>query len=184
MVKIEKEKLKLGIFDTIEAQAVAVANEKLYCNYKEGFVGYKIKGDEYVCDCSDIDDIIAFKSDGTVVVKKVQEKDFFGTDIIHVDVFRKNDERTIYNLIYQDGAFGKAYVKRFAVTNIIRDKEYVLTKGFGIKGSKVLYFSSNPNGEAEVVSVSLKPKPGLRKINFDFDFADLAIKGKMHKETY
>ncbi|MDD2487985.1 MAG: DNA gyrase/topoisomerase IV subunit A [Bacteroidales bacterium] len=171
-----ERKTEIRNFDTIEAQAVAVANEKLYCNYKEGFVGYKIKGDEYVCDCSDIDDIIAFKSDGTVVVKKVQEKDFFGTDIIHVDVFRKNDERTIYNLIYQDGAFGKAYVKRFAVTNIIRDKEYVLTKG--IKGSKVLYFSSNPNGEAEVVSVSLKPKPGLRKINFDFDFADLAIKGK------
>ncbi len=174
--KGRERKTEIRNFDVIEAQAVAVANEKLYCNFKEGFVGYKIKGDEYVCDCSDIDDIIAFKSDGTFVVKKVQEKDFFGTDIIHVDVFRRNDERTIYNLIYQDGAFGKAYVKRFAVTNIIRDKEYVLTKG--TKGSKIIYFSANPNGEAEIVSVFLKPKSGLRKTNFDFDFAELAIKGR------
>ncbi|MFA7081272.1 MAG: DNA gyrase/topoisomerase IV subunit A [Bacteroidales bacterium] len=174
--KGRERKTEIRNFDVIEAQSVAVANEKLYCNFKEGFVGYKIKGDEYVCDCSDIDDIIAFKSDGTFVVKKVQEKDFFGIDIIHVDVFRRNDERTIYNLIYQDGAFGKAYVKRFAVTNIIRDKEYVLTKG--TKGSKIIYFSANPNGEAEIISVFLKPKPGLRKTNFDFDFAELAIKGR------
>ncbi len=174
--KGKERRTEIRNFDTIEAQAVAVANEKLYCNFKEGFAGYKLKNDEYICDCSDIDDVIVFLRDGTVVVKKVQEKDFFGTDIIHIDVFRKNDERTIYNLVYQDGAFGKAYVKRFAVTNIIRDKEYILTKG--IKGSKILYFSSNPNGEAEIISVSLKPKPGLRKMNFDFDFAELAIKGK------
>jgi len=174
--KGKERKTEIRNFDTIEAQAVAVANEKLYCNFKEGFAGYKLKNDEYICDCSDIDDVIVFRRDGTVVVKKVQEKDFFGTDIIHIDVFRKNDERTIYNLVYQDGAFGKAYVKRFAVTNIIRDKEYILTKG--IKGSKILYFSSNPNGEAEIISISLKPKPGLRKMNFDFDFAELAIKGK------
>ncbi|MFA6200267.1 MAG: DNA gyrase/topoisomerase IV subunit A [Bacteroidales bacterium] len=174
--KGKERRTEIRNFDTIEAQAVAVANEKLYCNFKEGFAGYKLKTDEYISDCSDIDDVIVFLRDGTVVVKKVQEKDFFGTDIIHIDVFRKNDERTIYNLVYQDGAFGKAYVKRFAVTNIIRDKEYILTKG--IKGSKILYFSSNPNGEAEIISVSLKPKPGLRKMNFDFDFAELAIKGK------
>jgi topoisomerase-4 subunit A len=171
-----ERKTEIRNFDTIEAQSVAVANEKLYCNYKDGFAGYRMKNDEYVCDCSDIDDIIAFRRDGTVVVKKVQEKDFIGTDIIHIDVFRRNDDRTIYNMVYQDGAFGKSYVKRFAVTNIIRDKEYVLTKG--IKGSKVLYLSVNPNGEAEVISISLKPKPNLRKMNFDFDFASLAIKGK------
>lgn len=174
--KGKERRTEIRNFDTIEAQAVAVANEKLYCDFKEGFAGFKMKNAEYICDCSDIDDIIVFRRDGTVVVKKVQEKDFFGTDIIHIDVFRRNDERTIYNLAYQDGAFGKAYVKRFAVTNIIRDKEYILTKG--IKGSKILYFSSNPNGEAEIISVSLKPKPGLRKMNFDFDFAELAIKGK------
>ncbi len=174
--KGRERKTEIRSFDVIEAQAVAVANEKLYCNYKEGFAGYKIKTDEYVCDCSDIDDIIAFKSDGTFVVKKVQEKDFFGADIIHIDVFRRNDERTIYNMVYQDGAFGKAYVKRFAVTNVIRDKDYVLTKG--TKGSKVLYFTANPNGEAEIISVSLKSKPGLRKTYFDYDFADLAIKGR------
>lgn len=174
--KGKERKTEIRNFDTIEAQSVAVANEKLYCDFKEGFAGFKMKNAEYICDCSDIDDVIVFRRDGTVVVKKVQEKDFFGTDIIHIDVFRKNDERTIYNLVYQDGAFGKGYVKRFAVTNIIRDKEYILTKG--IKGSKILYFSANTNGEAEIISISLKPKPNLRKINFDYDFADLAIKGK------
>src|SRR5574344_36744 len=172
----KERKTEIRSFDTIEAQAVAVANEKLYCNYKDGFAGYRMKNDEYVCDCSDIDDVIAFRSDGTVVVKKVQEKDFFGTDIIYINVFKRNDERTIYNLIYQDGAFGKAYVKRFNITNVIRDKEYVLTKG--VKGSKILYFSANPNGEAEIVNVSLKPKSGLRKLNFDYDFSELAIKGR------
>ncbi len=172
----KERKTEIRSFDTIEAQAVAVANEKLYCNYKDGFAGFRMKNDEYVCDCSDIDDVIAFRSDGTVVVKKVQEKDFFGTDIIYINVFKRNDERTIYNLVYQDGAFGKAYVKRFSITNVIRDKEYVLTKG--VKGSKILYFSANPNGEAEIVNVSLKPKSGLRKINFDYDFSELAIKGR------
>lgn len=174
--KARERKTEIRSFDIIEAQAVAVANEKLYCNFKEGFAGYKLKGDEYISDCSDIDDIIAFRSDGTFVVKKVQEKDFFGTDIIHIDVFRRNDERTIYNMIYQDGAFGRAYVKRFAVTNVIRDKEYILTKG--TKGTKVLYFTANPNGEAEIVSVFLKAKSGLRKTNFEYDFAELAIKGR------
>ncbi|MBP1645078.1 MAG: topoisomerase (ATP-hydrolyzing) [Bacteroidetes bacterium] len=172
----KERKTEIRSFDTIEAQAVAVANEKLYCNYKDGFAGFRMKNDEYVCDCSDIDDVIAFRSDGTVVVKKVQEKDFFGTDIIYINVFKRNDERTIYNLVYQDGAFGKAYVKRFSITNVIRDKEYVLTKG--VKGSKVIYFSANPNGEAEIVNVSLKPKSGLRKINFDYDFSELTIKGR------
>lgn len=172
----KERKTEIRSFDIIEAQAVAVANEKLYCNLEEGFAGYKLKNDKYICDCSDMDDIIAFRKDGSFVVKKVQEKDFFGKDIVHIDVFRRNDERTIYNMVYQDGAFGKAFVKRFNVTSIIRDKEYDLTKG--TKGSKVIYFSSNPNGEAETVNVALKPRPKLKKLNFEFNFAKLAIKGR------
>ncbi len=172
-------KTEIRNFDIIEAQAVAVANEKLYCNFEEGFAGYKIKGDTYVCDCSDMDDIIAIRKDGTFIVKKVQEKDFFGKDIIHIDVFRRNDERTIYNLIYQDGAFGKAFVKRFNVTGVIRDKEYLLTNN--TKGSKILYLSVNPNGEAEVVTLYFKPRPKLRKLTLDLDFANIIIKGKSSK---
>ncbi|MDR0970948.1 MAG: DNA gyrase/topoisomerase IV subunit A [Bacteroidales bacterium] len=174
-----ERKTKIGNFDNIEAQAVAVANEKLYCNYVEGFVGYKIKGAEYVCDCSDIDDIIAIRRDGKFIIKKVQEKDFFGQDIIYVGVFKKNDERTIYNLIYQDGAMGQAFVKRFSIASIIRDKEYDLTQGK--KGSKIIYLTINPNGEAETISIFLRQKNKLRKLNFDFDFASLAIKGRTSK---
>jgi len=155
---------------------VAVANHKLYINYEEGFAGTSLKKDEYVCDCSDIDDIIVFRSDGSFNVVKVSEKFFVGTGVIHIDVFKKNDDRTIYNLIYQDGHRGKAMVKRFAVKGVTRDKDYYITKG--TKGSKVLYFTSNPNGEAEVVKVYLRPKPKLRILNFDFDFSTLAIKGR------
>lgn len=174
-----ERKTEIRSFDTIEAQSVAVANEKLYCNFEEGFAGFKLKGDSYVCDCSDMDDIIAIRRDGTFIVKKVQEKDFFGKDIIHIDVFRKNDERTIYNLIYQDGAFGKAFVKRFNITGVIRDKEYLLTSN--TKGSKILYLSANPNGEAEVITLYFKPRPKLRKLTLDLDFADIIIKGKSSK---
>ncbi len=172
----KERKTEIRNFENIEATWVAVANEKLYVNRKEGFVGYGLKKDEYVCDCSDIDDIIVFKSDGTFIVTKVQEKTFVGENIIHINVFHRNDERTIYNLVYQDGAFGNVMIKRFAVNGITRDKAYDLTKG--TKGSKVLYFTANPNGEAETISVTLKPKPKLKKLTFDFDFAELAIKGR------
>ncbi|GAP44773.1 DNA gyrase [Lentimicrobium saccharophilum] len=174
--KGRERRTELRSFDNIEAVMVAAATQKLYVNRAEGFAGTGLKKDEYVCDCSDIDDIIAFREDGTFIVTKVAEKVFVGEHIIHIDVFRKNDERTIYNLIYQDGKNGAAYVKRFAVVGITRDKEYSLTKGTA--GSKVLYFTANPNGEAELVKVNLKPRPKLKKPVFDFDFSELAIKGR------
>jgi len=160
-------------FDNIEASLVAAANEKLFVNREEGFAGTGLKKDEYVCDCSDIDDIIAFRDDGTYMVTKVSPKFFVGKNIIHIDVFKRNDERTVYNAVYRDGRTG---VKRFAVTAVTRDKEYNLTKGK--EGSKVLYFSANPNGEAEIVTINLKPKPRLKKLSFEFDFSTLAIKGR------
>jgi topoisomerase-4 subunit A len=174
--KGRERRTELRNFDNIEAVMVAAANQKLYVNRGEGFAGTGLKKDEYVCDCSDIDDIIAFREDGTFIVTKVADKVFVGEHIIHIDVFRKNDERTIYNMIYQDGRNGAAYVKRFAVVGITRDKEYSLTKGTA--GSKVLYFTANPNGEAELVKVNLKPRPKLKKPVFDFDFSELAIKGR------
>jgi topoisomerase IV subunit A len=163
-------------FETIEASAVAVANAKLYVDREEGFAGIGLKKAEYVCDCSDIDDLIVFRRDGTCLVTRVAEKIFVGKDVIHIDVFKRNDERTIYNLIYRDGPSGINYVKRFAITGVTRDKEYLLTRGSS--GSKVLYFTANPNGEAEVVKVLLRPKPRIRKLNFEFDFKELAIKGR------
>lgn len=163
-------------FESIEATKVVVANEKLYCNYKEGFIGMGLKKDEYVCDCSDIDDIIVFRRDGKYLVTKVADKTFVGKDIIHVGVFRKNDDRTIYNCVYRDGKFGNVMMKRFAVKSITRDKEYDQTKG--TEGSRVMYFSANPNGEAEVLKVYLKPKPKLKKLIFEVDFSKLAIKGR------
>lgn len=177
--KGRERKTEIRNFDTIEATMVAVANQKLYINYEEGFAGTSLRKDEYVCDCSDIDDIIVFNSDGTFNVVKVSDKFFVGKGVIHIDVFKKNDDRTIYNLIYQDGIRGKAMVKRFAVKGVTRDKEYDMTKG--TKGSRVLYFSANPNGEAEVVKVYLRPKPKLRILNFDFDFSTIAIKGRAAK---
>jgi topoisomerase-4 subunit A len=169
-------KTEIRSFENIEATRVAVANVKLFVNRQEGFAGTALRKDEFVCDCSDIDDIIVFRSDGTFVVTKVSEKSFVGKDIIHIDVFEKNDDRTIYNMIYQDGPRGATYMKRFFVKGVTRDKEYQLTKG--TKGTKVLYFTANPNGEAEVVTVYLRHKPKLKKPVFDLDYSELAIKGR------
>ena len=163
-------------FESIEATKVVVANEKLYINREEGFVGTALKKDEFVCECSDIDDIIVFRKDGTYYVTKVADKLFVGKDVLFVSVFKKNDKRTIYNVAYRDGRFGASYVKRFFVTGVTRDKQYNLTKGTA--GSRVLYFSANANGEAEVIKVCLKPKPGMKKLVFEYDFAGLAIKGR------
>jgi topoisomerase-4 subunit A len=174
--KGRERKTELRTFDKVEASQVALANVKLYVNREDGFIGTGLKKDEFVGDCSDIDEIIVFREDGRCIITKVQEKVFVGKEIIHVAVFKKNDERTIYNLIYKDGQSGVSYIKRFAVTGVTRDKEYDLTKGS--KGSKVLYFSANPNGEAEVVNVQLKPHQKLKKLQFDEDFAQLAIKGR------
>ncbi|MFA4851075.1 MAG: DNA gyrase/topoisomerase IV subunit A [Bacteroidales bacterium] len=171
-----ERKTEIRNFDTIEAVRVVATNQKLYVNREEGFAGMGLKKDEYVCECSDIDDIIVFRGDGTFIVTKVADKVFVGNDIIHINVFFKNDDRTIYNMIYHDGLRGNVMMKRFAVTGVTRDKEYSLTKG--TKESKVLYFTVNPNGEAEVVTVYLRPKPKLKKLAFDLDFSQLAIKGR------
>ena len=171
-----ERKTEIRNFDTIDTAQVAVANEKLYVNYKEGFVGYGLKKDEYVCDCSDIDDVIVFRKDGKYIISKVSDKAFFGKDILYVNVFKKNDKRTIYNLAYRDGRSSVFYIKRFAVTGITRDKEYDVTKG--AEGSKIAYFTANPNGEAEVIKVYLKPKPKIRRLVFEVDFKEIAIKGR------
>ena len=171
-----ERKTEIRNFDNIEATKVVVANEKLYVNYDEGFAGTGLKKDQYVSDCSDIDDIIIFRRDGTYVITKVTEKIFIGTNAIHVAVFNKNDSRTIYNLIYRDGNTGYAYMKRFAVKGITRDKEYSATQGN--PNSRILYFSANPNGEAEVVKVMLKPRPRLKKLSWELDFSELDIKGR------
>ena len=172
----KKRKTELRSFDVIQATKVVAANEKLYVNRLEGFIGTSLKKDEFVTECSDIDDVIVFLKDGKYVVTKVAGKTFVGKDIIHVDVFLKNDDRTIYNVIYQDGKDGNVMIKRFAVTGITRDREYDVTKG--TPGSRVLYLTSNPNGEAEVVKVTLKPRPRLRKLQFEADFSTIAIKGR------
>lgn len=174
--KGRERKTELRTFDRVEATQVALANAKLYVNREEGFIGTGMRRDEFVSECSDIDDIIVFREDGKYSVVKVQDKVFVGKGIIHVAVFKRGDDRTIYNTIYKDGTNGTTYVKRFAVTAVTRDREYDVTKG--TKGSKVLYFTANPNGEAEVVHVQLKPHTKLRKLAFDLDFAELAIKGK------
>ncbi|MFZ4520339.1 MAG: DNA gyrase/topoisomerase IV subunit A [Bacteroidales bacterium] len=174
--KNRDRRAEIRSFDNIEAAKVAAANEKLYVNREEGFAGTSLKKDEFVCDCSDIDDIIAFRDDGTFIVVKVTNKIFVGQNIIHIAVFNKNDSRTVYNLIYRDGKNGKIMVKRFSVLGVTRDKEYTATKG--TPGSKVLYFTANPNGEAEGIRVELKPKPRLKKTSFDFNFAEIAIKGR------
>ncbi len=174
--KGKERKTEIKTFDTIDSKTVAIANQKLYVNRAEGFVGYGLKKDEFVVDCSDIDDIIVFRRDGKMLVSKVQEKAFMGKDIIHVDVFRKNDERRTYNLIYLDGKTKTSYAKRFPVTGITRDKEYDLTQGTA--NSRILYFSANPSGEAEIVAVTLSPLSHARKLSFDFDFSTLAIKGR------
>lgn len=163
-------------FDTISAHVVAATNEKLYVNRKDGFIGYGLKKDELVTECSDIDDIVVFRADGKCVVTKIADKVFVGKDIIHVDIFRKNDERRVYNMIYEDGKSGRSMVKRFQVLAVTRDKEYDLTKGN--TGSKVHYFSANPNAEAEVIRVYLSGRSKAKIKEFDFDFATLDIKGR------
>ncbi|MDE7376244.1 MAG: DNA gyrase/topoisomerase IV subunit A, partial [Muribaculaceae bacterium] len=163
-------------FDNIEAATVAEANEKLYINREEGFIGTGLKKDEFVCNCSMIDDVIIFYKDGRYKVVKVQEKLFVGKNVLYVNVFKRNDARTIYNAIYQNGRGGYYYQKRFAVTGITRDREYNLTPGE--PGTKVCWFSANPNGEAEVVKVTLKPKAKIKNLQIDIDFANLAIKGR------
>jgi topoisomerase-4 subunit A len=163
-------------FETIVASKVVEANEKLYVNREEGFIGLSLKKDEYVCNCSDIDDVILFFKDGKYKVVKVADKLFVGKNILHLDVFRKNDKRTIYNTVYRDGKNGPYYIKRFAVNGITRDKEYDITQGKA--GTKIVYFTSNPNAEAEVIRVTLKPKPRLTKLIFEKDFSDIAIKGR------
>lgn len=174
--KDKERKTELRIFDTIDATKVAVANEKFYVNRAEGFIGTSLKKDEYVFDCSDIDDIIVFRKDGTMLVTKVDSKTFVGKDIIHIGVWKKNDTRTVYNMIYREGKIGPFYMKRFSVTSITRNTEYPLASDQ--KGSEVLYFSANPNGEAEVVSVLLKPNARIRKNKIEIDFSELAIKGR------
>ncbi len=163
-------------FDSIQAAQVAEANEKLYINREEGFIGTSLKKDEYLCNCSSIDDVIIFYKDGRYKVVKVQEKLFVGKGIIHVGVFKRNDSRTIYNVIYQDGKGGTYYMKRFPVTGLTRDKEYNLTRGTA--GSRVCYFTANSNGEAEVVKVTLKPKLRLKTLQFDIDFSSMKPKGR------
>jgi topoisomerase-4 subunit A len=174
--KGRERRTEIRNFDTIEATKVVAANQKLYVNRKEGFFGTSLKKDELICDCSDIDDILTIRKDGTFQVTKVDEKVFAGKDIIHIAVFNKNDSRTIYNLVYRDGKSGYAMMKRCAITGITREKEYNLARNH--ENSRILYFSANPNGEAETIRVTLKPKPRIRNLNFEMDFSELAIKGK------
>jgi topoisomerase IV subunit A len=174
--KDKERKTEIRSFDTIEATKVVANNAKLYVNYKEGFVGTGLKKDEFICDCSDIDDIIIIRKDGVYMITKVADKVFVGNDILYVQIFLKNDERTIYNVIYQDGKDGHLLAKRCAITGLTRDKEYNLTRGK--PGSRIMYFSANPNGEAEVIKIHHKPRPRLKKLILDFDFGQLNIKGK------
>lgn len=174
--KGKERKTRIQLFEDIEATKVIIRNTKLYVNRSEGFIGTSMKKDEYVTDCSDIDDIICFTEDGTMMVTKVEGKTFIGKNILYVGIFKKKDKRTIYNLIYRDGKAGYNYMKRFAVTSITRDKAYSVGKDK--PGTKVLYFSCNPNGEAELVTVFLRQKKGLKRLKFDIDFSDLTIKGR------
>ena len=169
-------KTEIKIFESIDATKVVVANKKLYVNREEGFIGTSMRKDEFVCDCSDIDDIIVFKKDGSMKVVKIDSKVFVGKEIIHASVFKKKDSRTIYNMIYTDGKSGYSMMKRFNVSSITRNKDYFLTKSE--KSSKVIYFTANPNGEAETITIHLRKLQKLKILKFDYDFADLAIKGK------
>ncbi|KFF24289.1 DNA gyrase/topoisomerase IV subunit A [Chryseobacterium vrystaatense] len=177
--KDRQRKTELRIFDTIDASKVAVANEKFYANFEEGFIGTSLKKDQYLFDCSDIDDIIIFRKDGTMKVVKVDAKTFVGKDLLSVAIWKKNDKRTVYNMIYREGRDGPYYMKRFSVTAVTRNTDYPLASDK--KSSEVLYFSANPNGEAETVSVLLKPNPRIRKNKMEIDFSDLAIKGRDSK---
>lgn len=163
-------------FDTIVATKVAEANEKLYINREEGFIGTGLKKDEFICNCSDIDDVIIFYKDGKYKIVRIADKLFIGKNILYVNIFKKNDKRTIYNAIYRDGKEGNYYIKRFNVTSMIRDREYAVTQG--TPGSKISYFTANPNGEAEVIKVTLRPNPRIKKLIFEKDFSTIAIKGR------
>ena len=177
--KGRERQTELRIFDDIEATKVVLRNTKLYVNKEEGFVGTSLKKDEYVTDCSDIDDVIVFLRDGKMMITKVDAKTFVGKDIIHIAIFDKSDKRTIYNMIYRDGKSGPSYIKRFNVSGVTRDKLYDLTNE--TPGSQVLYFSCNPNGEAEVITIILRQVGSVKKLKFDIDFASLAIKGRASK---
>ncbi len=174
--KGKERKTEIRLFDDIVATKVVMRNAKLYVNREEGFVGTSLRRDEYVADCADIDDVIVFRKDGVMVITKVDAKTFVGKNIIHVAIFKKNDKRTVYNMIYRDGRGGASYMKRFHVTGVTRDKEYDLTNGN--KASVVHYFTANPNGEAEVITINLRSAGSVKKLKWDFDFSDLAIKGR------
>lgn len=175
----KERKTEIRVFDNINATKVIVSNKKLYVDVEEGFIGYSLRGGEYKSECSEIDDIIIFFESGKMIVTKIADKKFVGKGIVHVGVWRKGDKRTIYHMIYEDGKDKSAYMKRFNVSSITRDKEYDLTAGN--KGSKMLYFSCNPNGRREVVTVKLRPRPHLKKVKFDIDFGELLIKGRASK---
>jgi len=175
----KERKTEIKIFGDVDATKVIIRNTKLYVNREEGFVGTGLKRDEYVCDCSDIDDVIVFTKDGKLMITKVDSKTFIGKGIIHVAVFKKKDKRTIYNMIYKDSKGGASYIKRFAVSGVTRDKEYDLTNGK--PNSNVLYFSANPNGEGEVVTVLLRQVGSIKKLKWDIDFGDIIIKGRVSK---
>ena len=175
----KERKTEIRTFDDVDATKVIIRNTKLYVNREEGFIGTGLKRDEYVCDCSDIDDIIVFTEEGKMMVTKVGSKTFIGKNIIHVAVFKKKDSRTIYNMIYKDGKGGASYIKRFAVTSVTRDREYDLTNGKA--ASNTLYFSANPNGEGEVVTVLLRQAGSIKKLKWDIDFAGVNIKGRVSK---
>src|SRR5690606_37233956 len=174
--KDRERKTEIRILDTIDASKVAVANKKFCSNFAEGFIGTSLKKDQFLFDCSDIDDIITFRRDGTMKVVKVEAKTFIGKDIVHVGIWKKGDTRTVYNTIYREGRDGPYYMKRFSVTSITRNTDYPLASEK--KGSEFLYFSANPNGEAELVTVLLKPNARVRKSRIDIDFSELAIKGR------
>ena len=175
----KERKTEIVNFGNIEASKVIIANEKLYFNRKDGFIGTSLKNDEFIEDCSDIDEVIIFRKNGTYFITKVTSKLFIGTNILHVAIFKKNDDRTVYNAIYRNGQYGNSMIKRFSVKGITRDKEYTLTQG--AKGSKLWYFTVNPNGEAEIVRVILKPNGRKLKLSFDYDFSKLEIKGRNAK---
>lgn len=177
--KGKERKTEIRVFDTIDASKVAAANVRFYADFEEGFIGTSLRKNEFLFECSDIDDIIVFRKDGTMMVTKVDSKTFVGKGIIHVAVWNRNDKRTIYNMIYREGKNGSAYQKRFSVTSITRDREYNLASE--TKGSEILYFTANPNGEAEVVQVLLKPNQRLKRLRLDVDFSELAVKGRNSK---
>ena len=177
--KNRKRKTEIRIFDDVDAKKVVVKNSKLYVNRIEGFIGTSIRRDEFIQECSDIDDVIVFTEDGQMMVTRIDKKKFVAKNIIHASVFKRKDKRTVYNVIYRDGKKGTSYIKRFFVTGVTRDKMYDLTRG--TKDSKILYFTSNPNGEAEIVNVVLRQTGSIKKLKWELDFADLVIKGRASK---